>query len=93
MSSSLTLWGWYQSGGCPCPLCMASVPNAHRIPSSGKEIVLCSWTLFVAGAPGLAGACPGRLLPPVSVSPPLGQRLSPDPLDSPRNVEDFPQKC
>lgn len=71
---------------------VASVLNARRIPSSGEELILCSaryWTPFAAGMPRLAGVCPGRILPPVSVSPPLGRGLFPNLLGFSRNVEDF----
>lgn len=71
---------------------VASVLTARRIPSSGEELILCGvrcWTPFAAGAPRLAGVCPGRLLPPVPVSPPLGQGLSPNPLGFSRNIENF----
>lgn len=67
---------WYHS---PSPVCglslpsvcgVASMPKAYRTPGSGEELILWSercWTPCAAGAPGLAGVCPGRLLLPVCV--------------------------
>jgi len=83
-----------RSVGCPCPVCVVCCQCSAqgRIPSSGKELILCSarcWTPIAAGAPRLAGVCPGRLWLPASLSPLLGQGLSPGPLGFSKNVEYF----
>lgn len=70
----LLCWCHSPSPVCGLPLpsvCgVASMPKAHRTPSSGEELTLWSercWTLCAAGTPGLAGVWPGRLLLPVCV--------------------------
>lgn len=82
-----------RSVGCPCLLCVGGVSAQcsqntkfwwrSNSPQCRMLDTVCCWR-------AKAGRhVPGRLLPPVSVSPPLGQGLSPNPLGFSGNVDYF----